>query len=327
MPKVDKPSKAAGARQAAHPTAISKTASSKKKKKSTATAGHSASLIDEMEKLANPGKLKPVKAAPAAKKKNSAQREESKLENQLLLAGKHVGAAKKAQAQLYGEGTDDAAMDDDEGGPDFGESEEDEEEGADDAAQIPARMSKKILQQVHAQQREELDGEGVEEEQSGANSSARRLRQHISLQPGNGGDSDMEDPDDDGDDDDFGLDEAGGRSGGMREQLEDEVELSLEDQQSLDMFMPSANTVKGKSLADIILDKIKEKEAAAAGNGAPSHGSNVHFGAGFGAASAFGVPADAAEAVRSKLDPKIVEVYTKSVIDICTQSQTVCGIA
>ena len=317
MPKVDKPSKAAGARQAAHPTAISKTASSKKKKKSTATAGHSASLIDEMEKLANPGKLKPVKAAPAAKKKNSAQREESKLENQLLLAGKHVGAAKKAQAQLYGEGTDDAAMDDDEGGPDFGESEEDEgEEGADDAAQIPARMSKKILQQVHAQQREELDGEGVEEEQSGANSSARRLRQHISLQPANGGDSDMEDPDDDGDDDDFGLDEAGGRSGGMREQLEDEVELSLEDQQSLDMFMPSANTVKGKSLADIILDKIKEKEAAAAGNGAPSHGSNVHFGAGFGAASAFGVPADAAEAVRSKLDPKIVEVYTKSVICI-----------
>jgi len=330
MPKVTgKVTKGAAARAAAAPLSRPAAASSKKKKKTgAAAAGHSASLEQDLEKLANPGKLKPVRAVPAAGGKGDKTRskEEQKLENQLLLAGKAIGAAGKkggkGSAHLYDD--DAAAMDDDEDGPDFGEDDEDddpEEEGQ----LISARMSKKILQQVHKQQKEEEEGEGAEEEDAaGAHSSAQRLRQQMSLQQtAAGGDDDDED-----DEDEYGLDEEAGAGGDGEDgaELAEEVELSAEDAAALDMFVPSAARggvagARGRSLAEDILEKMRQKEASNAGQGAagssslPTHGSNVKFGPGFGSVSSvFGVnPAEAAAgaAVRAKLDPKIVEVYTK----------------
>lgn len=89
-----------------------------------------------------------------------------------------------------------------------------------------------------------------------------------------------------------------------------DVELSAEDQASLEMFMPKSNTMKSKTLADIILEKIREKEAAASGQ--PTHGSNVRFGPGFGMPVTASTQ-DVEEVIKSKIDPKIQEVYTKSV--------------
>jgi essential nuclear protein 1 len=346
MPKVTgKVTKGAAARAAAAPMRAKPSSSSKKKKKSAAAgpAGHSASLEQDLEKLANPGKLKPIRAVAAASPAGgkTLSKEEQKLENQLLLAGKAIGAAgkKKQQnqsgnAQLYGEGgDDDDAMD-------AGEEEDDEDaEGEDEPEEgqlISARMSKKILQQVHAQQREEEDGgEGGDGEDGSAQSSAARLRQQMSLQQTAAAGDDDEDDDED-DDDEYGLDEAAGAGAGAGEDMmAEEVELSAEDAAALDMFVPSAarggiQGARARSLAEDILDKMRQKEAAASGQatggsgGSMTHGSNVKFvGAAFGAAAAggnnslasmFGLPAaDAAAgaAVRAKLDPKIVEVYTK----------------
>lgn len=132
------------------------------------------------------------------------------------------------------------------------------------------------------------------------NTSASRLRQLVSLQSTVDGEDELSDADDDDEDGEFDEDDGGADM--------DEIELSAEDQASLEMFMPKSNTVKSKSLADIILDKIREKEEQAASGGA-APGANVKFGAGFG----MPVTANTDEAVRAKLDPKIVEVYTKSV--------------
>ena len=75
-----------------------------------------------------------------------------------------MGGGGGGDAQLYDEG-EDAAMAD-EYDEDLADAEEQMEQ--DQAAHISARMSKKILQQVHAQQKEELEGEGVEEEKNGS---------------------------------------------------------------------------------------------------------------------------------------------------------------
>ena len=327
MPKLDKPrGKAVAAARSSASAGLSKSASSKKKKRTTAGAAHhAASLGDDLEKLANPGKLKPIVAKSDAKAARKAGgKEEQKLDNQLLLATKLGGSSKnKKAAQLYGSGEGGMEDDADEAeGPDFGEDDSDAE--AEEAAPIPARMSKKILDSVHRQQQEELGGEGMEEEAAGgAGSSARRLQTHLVNLTA----QDAEDLDDNFDEDegeDYAVHDDDEASAG-----DDDVELSLEDQQSLELFMPKSNTIKAKSMAEAILARIQEKEAEAAASGAGSgfaptsgstmsHGSNVKFGAGFGASSSlaatFGLPSggDAAgDLVRSKLNPKVAEVYTK----------------
>lgn len=133
---------------------------------------------------------------------------------------------------------------------------------------------------------------------SSTNNSARRLQNMVSLQSTVDGDDELSDADD-GEDDDL-------------DDVMDDIELSAEDQASLEMFMPKSNTLKGKSLADVIFEKLRAKEAES--ENAPTHGSNVRFGAGFGMPVSVTDSTQAQEAVRAKLDPKIVEVYTKSVV-------------
>lgn len=168
MPKVDKPKIATSARAAAHPTSTSKAASTKKRKKTDSSAHHSASLGDELVAMQNPGKLKPIKnAAGANKKPKHTNAEEQKLENELLVA---TAARKtKGRAALEDDENDGADMvgDDEDEEVDEYAADEAEQMAKDEAAQISARLSKKILQQVHAQQREELEGEGVDEERQG----------------------------------------------------------------------------------------------------------------------------------------------------------------
>lgn len=152
MPKADKPTKAGSARAAAHPLAV-KAASSKKKKKGSANTHHDASLGEEIQKLADPGKLKPMKASAAATKKKSASAlEEQRLENQLRIATKHRKGVDAMEEDAEEDGFDEEADD------------EEEQMAADQAVQLSARMSKKILTAAHAQQKEEMEGEGEEEE-------------------------------------------------------------------------------------------------------------------------------------------------------------------
>ncbi len=149
-----KASKASGARV----NPLSKASSSKKKKKGVPLVGHSASLGDDLEKLNNPGKLKPIAASAGGKGAASgkaATKEDVKLENQLLLAGKTSSAAnkKKQKAGAAAAPADEDEMEDDDGedGPDFGDEDEDDDEQKardHDAAFINARLSKKIMQQV-----------------------------------------------------------------------------------------------------------------------------------------------------------------------------------
>lgn len=159
MPKVDKLKKTTDARSAAHPISRpAKAASKKKKSTSSSASSHSESLGEEIDKLANPGKLKPIKPVTASKKATKKeQSEEQKLENETLTAARF-----KSNAHLYEDGEDDDMDADDV------DDDEADEMARDEAAPISARMSKKILEQVHAQQREELEGEGIEEERQGS---------------------------------------------------------------------------------------------------------------------------------------------------------------
>jgi hypothetical protein len=160
--------------------------SSKKKKKSGGTAGHAASLEQELHAMQNPGKLKPIKKTGASSGVKATRKGEQQLEDELGAASgsasKRVRARVARAAQLYGEG--DEEDDDMDGG---GAAALEDEVAADDAAEmardesatLSARMSKKILQQVHAQQQEEMDGEGVDEEQQ--DGSVARIRICTSL--------------------------------------------------------------------------------------------------------------------------------------------------
>jgi essential nuclear protein 1 len=118
---------------------------------------------------------------------------------------------------------------------------------------LPERLSKKVLQQAQAQQEEEKV------------SQVNSVKQTFSL-----GDSDDEDEDD--------LLEA------ELEEVEN-IEITEEDERELSMFMP-ASTSSRRTLADIIMEKIKEKEEAKQQTAVQE------------------------EAENSGVDPKIVQVYT-----------------
>ncbi len=66
-------------------------------------------------------------------------------------------------------------------------------------------------------------------------------------------------------------------------------ELSAEDERSLSMFLPESSGIR-RTLADIIMEKIREKEEADDGKD---------------------VAADGEEIVRQRMDPKVVQVYTQ----------------
>lgn len=286
--------KSSSARDAANPMGRKPLGGSSSKKKKSSSSAHASSLEADLQRLADPGKLRPVRAGSAKKKKSgqaSARSEEQQLEQELA-------ASARLAAKRQGQG----AMED--GDAVAASSGDEEEAGGRDEAHIDARLSRKILEQVHAQQREEEEGEGEEEErQAGVKNSSQRMRQLSSLQSLTGVDEDEMSSADEADD--AALDEDDHDA-----DVED-VELSAEDAASLEMFLPSGggSGKAARTLGDIILDKIREKEQQQAPGGM-THGSNVHFGAGFDGAPV-GTDAAAAQAVRAKLDPKIVEVYTK----------------
>jgi len=118
---------------------------------------------------------------------------------------------------------------------------------------LPERLSKKVLQQAQKQQEEEKIGQS-------------KAAPHNFVT----GDSDDEDDDE--------LLEA---------ELEevDNIEITEEDERELSLFMPTSSSSR-RTLADIIMDKIKEKEEAKEANAVEE------------------------EAESSGLDPKIVQVYT-----------------
>ena len=96
---------------------------------------------------------------------------------------------------------------------------------------------------------------------------------------------------DDNDDDD-GAGEGGGR--GEEDEYYEDIEISAEDERALAAFMQPKST-KERTLADIILEKIKEKEAGRGGGGGGGHG---------------GMGDDEDDmAVPEGIDEKVVEVY------------------
>jgi len=320
MPKVEKVRRSEAARMAANPTAakrlpLSSSSKKKKGKKSSSGVGHAATLGEEMEQLSNPGKLRPIALARGGSKKKKkssssssstlASGEEAQLENELRIAGE-VGKGKLSKRDAGDDGDagmDDDEQDDDENVPDAGDTEEGEGEDGSDA--LSARMSRKILQAAHKQQQEELEGEGEDEEKEAARSTSSRMRQLMSFGGGEGDDGELDEEVDLDEDED---DDVGDDDGDV-----EEMELTAEERQSLEMFSNKPQSGQGRSLADILLAKIREKEAESSGGAMPGQlsapPSNVRFGPGFFGPSSG--PAHTTESVRARLDPKVVDVYTK----------------
>lgn len=117
---------------------------------------------------------------------------------------------------------------------------------------LPERLSRKLLQQAQTQQQEE-------------NILVRKAKLAASA-----------DPESDDEEEDLIAAEI--------EEYED-IEINEEDERELELFMPAATSTR-RTLADIIMDAINEKERQK-------------------------TAAVAEEAVESGLDPKVVEVYTQ----------------
>lgn len=132
-------------------------------------------------------------------------------------------------------------------------ADKEEKKQEDDNEFLPERLSRKLLQTAQTQQQEEKI-------------SVRKAKIEATKE---------EDSDDE---DDNYLQEA------ELEEVE-EIEIDEDDERELSLFMPQA-TSKMRTLADIIMDKIKEKEEAQAAT-------------------------TQEEAVDHGLDPKVVQVYTE----------------
>lgn len=80
------------------------------------------------------------------------------------------------------------------------------------------------------------------------------------------------------------------------------------DERALSMFMPSTSSSQQRTLADLIMEKIREKEAgSAAGGGFGSAASS----SGAAAASSSSAAEQQLEIIARQLDPKVVTVYTQ----------------
>lgn len=144
---------------------------------------------------------------------------------------------------------------------------EEEEEAAEEF--VPAAMTQRILKQARSQQ-EEVDADDAPAAlQLGAGrgvvvAAAKGLQ-----------DSDSDDDFSDG--------------GGSGYEFDEEIEVSAEDEAALAAFMaPGADNYKQKTLADMVLERIREKQAEAGVSEIPREGQ---------------------EFIPAELDPKVVEVY------------------
>lgn len=164
-----------------------------------------------------------------------------------------------------------------------------DDEADDDGAMMPAAMQRKVMLQARLQQ-DEMDGEAA-----AADSGTARYRA-----PGRPSVSKVPDVrhgalDDDEDDDDVN-EAAYDEEADAAELAEagefydvDELELGEEDERALDLLMGGG--APQRTLADVIMEKINERNAALAGDG--------HAGEGAGDADLAG-----------ELPPKVIEVYT-----------------
>jgi essential nuclear protein 1 len=146
-------------------------------------------------------------------------------------------------------------------------------------AEVPMsdKMSKRILHEVHEQQREIAveDNEAAEsvDMNDSAASQARHL-QFLEVNQANGSDDDELAEGDEGEAEEF--------------------ELSAEDEKALAMFMPKpASNTGSRNLADIIMDAIRKAEEKAGASAGRSEEEK-----------------DADAGIRSRLDPRIIEAYT-----------------
>lgn len=152
---------------------------------------------------------------------------------------------------------------------------EEEEEELEQEEFVPAGMTNRILKEARAQQ-EELEAEAVPAAAAAlAASGARGL---VAAAAKGLRDSDSEDEFSDGG---YASDDA--------YEYDEEIEVSPEDEAALAAFMaPGADSYHQKTLADMVLEKIRERQAAAGVSELPREGS---------------------EMIPDELDPKVVEVY------------------
>ncbi|KAL4429375.1 hypothetical protein ABPG77_005149 [Micractinium sp. CCAP 211/92] len=147
-----------------------------------------------------------------------------------------------------------------------------EDEGEDGEGFVPADMTARILKQARSQQ-EELDAEEMP-----AGAAALQLagsRGVVAAAAKGLQDSDSDDDFSDG--------------GGSVYEFDEEIEVSPEDEAALAAFMaPDADTFQQKTLADLVLERIREKQKE---QGVTE------------------IPRDGQELIPSELDPKVVEVY------------------
>eukprot|EP00904_Undaria_pinnatifida_P013536 jgi/Undpi1/9312/HiC_scaffold_26.g11770.m1 len=160
-------------------------------------------------------------------------------------------------------------------------------------AYLPAKMTKRILEQAR-EQRDEMEeeeeggggegGGGTKKKSGGGGLAADQRFSFVAPASGRGGDSSDEDDGDDGSEGDSEDEEADEEEVGV-----DGVGMSEAEERLVASFMNAA-PMQRRSLADIIMDKIREKEegeARAAGGGGDDEDDE-------------GMP---------RLPPKVVEVY------------------
>lgn len=147
-----------------------------------------------------------------------------------------------------------------------------EDEGEEGEGFVPADMTARILKQARSQQ-EELDAEEMP-----AGAAALQLagsRGVVAAAAKGLQDSDSDDDFSDG--------------GGSVYEYDEEIEVSPEDEAALAAFMaPDADSYQQRTLADLVLERIREKQKE---QGVTE------------------IPRDGQELIPSELDPKVVEVY------------------
>ena len=148
---------------------------------------------------------------------------------------------------------------------------------------VPAKLSRKILA-LAKEQSEEIEGTSAASSR-GAAPSPNKSRAY------RGGDSES---DDDDDDDDFGDGSMVVRQGDFVEA----ADISVADEAALAQFMPRQSNQR-RTLGDIIADKIREREAAAAG--AAAQGGSQQPAPGNGATIVYS----------EEVSEKVVEVYSR----------------
>lgn len=198
-------------------------------------------------------------------------------------AGMAAAAAKAQRAALMGEDeVGDVEVEDESGAHSSGRP----SKSAGKTSFVEGRMGKKLLEVVSKQQVEleaDEDVEAMDNAEAHLARLAEKKQRRITgaalrgvggaggaAAAAAGGASDDDGVDADGDVDDEDDEQVYGADGEALEDHAEEVELTEADRQALEMFMPAAAAPR-RNLADVLMEKIKEKEAiAAASQGAAS---------------------------------------------------------